>query len=230
MGMNIKIAGANFTKSLGAILPFNSNLVGYWNFSAGLTEGRKNQVTGSVASLIGSPTVSNGALQIDRTKGLLTDLVVNTNKTFITLVRYTGNSIFMGSMDYSSSTGVGGQDGLFIQVNTPRVQVDRSTGAGFTASQAINPALPYIIAGTIDNAGSDIYAHDGKSTVTVTKASVDSQTDTNPLRIGGWAANVSTFEGNAKIYATLVYNRKLSAAELEIVFAYLKSKFTLFNI
>ncbi len=229
MGMNIKIPDANFTKSLGAILPFNSNLVGYWNFSAGLAEGRKNQVTGSTASLIGSPTVVDGALQIDRTKGVLTNLVVNTNKTFITLVRYTGDSIFIGSIDYSGETGVGGQDGMFIQANTPRVQVDRATGAGFSAVDAINPALPYIFAGTIDSAGSDIYAYDGTSTKTVSKASTNSQTDVNPLRIGGWAVDVATFSGSAKIYTTLVYDRKLSASELETVFAYLKSKSNLFT-
>lgn len=229
MGMNIKIPDANFTKSLGAILPFNTSLVGYWNFSAGLTEGRKNQVTGSVASLIGSPSVVDGALLIDRTKGLLTNLVVNTNKTFVTLVRYEGDTLFISSIDYSGETGVGGQDGMFIQANTPRVQVDRATGAGFSSVDAINPTLPYIIAGTIDNAGSNIYAYDGTSTKTVSKASTNSQTDIYPLRIGGWAVDLDRFEGNAKIYTALVYNRKLSASELETVFAYLKSKSNLFT-
>ncbi|MEG9303339.1 hypothetical protein [Psychrobacter celer] len=227
MGMNIKIPDANFTKSLGAILPFNSNLVGYWNFSAGLTEGRKNQVTGSVASLIGSPSVVDGALNIDRTKGLLTNLVVNSNKTFITVMRYDGSNILVGSIDYTVS-GTSGQDGIFTDGNTAAVQVNRGSGARTTSANYFTPDKPYIIAGTLDNVGSDVYVYDGTNTVTATKASTDAQTDIYPLRIGGWATSVNTFEGNAKIYTTLVYNRKLSASEINTVFEYLKSKSNLF--
>lgn len=228
MGMNIKIPDANFTKSLGAILPFNSNLVGYWHFSAGLTEGRKNQVTGLTASLIGSPTVVDGALMIDRTKGLLTSLVVNSNKTFITVMRYSGDNILAGSIDYTAS-GTSGQDGIFVNNNTIAVQENRGSGARTSSSNPFTPDKPYIVAGTLDNLGSDVYVYDGKNTITATKASTDAQTDIYPLRIGGWATSVNTFEGNAKIYTTLVYNRKLSASELETVFAYLKSKSNLFT-
>lgn len=228
MGMNIKIPDANFTKSLGVILPFNSNLVGYWNFSAGLTEGRKNQISGSTASLIGSPTVVDGALLIDRTKGLLTSLVVNSNKTFITVMRYTGSNILVGSIDYTEA-GTSGQDGLFVNNNNIAVQENRGSGAVISSSTPATPEKPYIIAGTLDNVGSDVYVYDGTNTVTATRASTDAQTDIYPLRIGGWAPSVETFTGNAKIYTTLVYNRKLSALEINTVFEYLKSKSNLFT-
>lgn len=228
MGMNIKIPDANFTKSLGAILPFNTSLVGYWNFSAGLTEGRKNQVTGSIASLIGSPTVVDGALQIDRTKGLLTSLVVNSNKTFITVMKYDGDNIFVGSLEYGATTS-GGQDGLFIGGNTAAVQVDRGSGARFTAADALTPNKAYMLAGSLDNSGSSIYASDGSNTKTVSAVSTGAQTDVYPLRIGGWSPTANTLEGNAKIYTTLVYNRKLSALEINTVFEYLKSKSNLFT-
>lgn len=228
MGMNIKIPDANFTKSLGAILPFNTSLVGYWNFSAGLTEGRKNQVTGSTASLIGSPTVVDGALQIDRTKGLLTSLVVNSNKTFITVMRYAGSNILVGSIDYTAA-GTSGQDGLFVNNNNIAVQANRGSGAVISSSTPATPEKAYIVAGTLDSAGSDIYVHDGTNTLTATKVESNAQTDIYPLRIGGWSTQAETFTGNAKIYTTLVYNRKLSASEINTVFEYLKSKSNLFT-
>ncbi len=226
MGVNIRANNAVFTKSLGLLLPFKNNLVGYWNFSKGLEEGRKNQVTGNKATLAGSPTVVDGSLRTDRSNGLLTDITLSGPKTYVAIsasADASPNGIIVGSMVYET-TSSGSQDGLVFLSGTVLTQVDRGgTGARLMVG-VVSPITPYLVAGTIGVGTSGAYLRNANTSQSAELAITGDPFDNKPVQIGGWSPSKATLDGSIKVYSVLLYNRVLSSAEIDELYQYLATQ------
>lgn len=223
MGLNIQIKDAVFTKSIGLLLPFSSNLVGYWTFNSTRDEAIKNNVTGVVGTLVGNPIVSDGKIATDRANGFITDIAISGEKTFITIAKTSSAAVLLSSTDYDR-TGTPTSEGIAVFNSAPIVQLNGASNP--KALGVVNLNTIHFIAGALGVSSNSLYVSSGGALQeTVGSAHNGSLDDPNKLRIGGWGVVSTALVGSTETYAALVYNKKLSATEVQTVFDYLKREF-----
>lgn len=220
MGLNIEIKGVTFTKKIASLIPASENLIGYWAFDGTLTESIKNKISGVSGTLVGTPTVSGGKINVDKANGFITDVVISGEKTFITIAKTTASAILISSLNYDASTPT--NEGIALFGGKPLVQLD-GTSKPISAN---SPDLSkiHLIAGALGSGSNSLFVSAGGNLIEETATHTGNLTDTSPLRIGGWGVNSTALVGSAEVYAVLVYNKKLSTTEVQSVFNYFKTK------
>lgn len=220
MGLNIEIKNVTFTKKIASLMPVSENLIGYWTFDSTLAESIKNKISGVSGTLVGAPTVSGGKINTDKANGFITDISISTEKTFIVVAKSTANAFLLSGRNYDEAyTAV---EGVAMFAGTPMMLVD-----GSSKPQSANfPDLSKIhfIAGATGLASNSLYVSKDGVLSEETATHSGSLVDTSFLRIGGWGVNNTTLVGSTETYAALVYNKKLSTAEVQAVFNYFKTK------
>lgn len=220
MGLKIEIKNVTFTKKIATLMPVTENLIGYWSFEGTITEGIKNKISGISGMLVGDPTVSGRKISTDKANGFITDITISGEKTFITIAKSTANAILLGGRNYDDSYM--GVEGIAMFAGKPMMLVD-----GASKPQSANsPDLSKIhfIAGATGSASNSLYVSKDGVLSEETATHSGSLVDTSFLRIGGWGVNSTTLVGSTETYAALVYNKKLSTAEVQAVFNYFKTK------
>lgn len=220
MGLNIEIKNVTFTKKIGSLFPVAENLIGYWSFEGTLAESIKNKISGVSGTLVGAPTVSAGKINTDKANGFITDIAISGEKTFIAIAKTTAAAALISSINYDGSPS--GNEGIALFYGKPLIQLDG-------ASKPLSANLPdlskiHFIAGAIGSSSNSLFVSAGGSLVEETATHAGNLADVNPLRIGGWGVNSTSLVGSVEVYAALVYNKKLSTAEVQSVFNYFKTE------
>lgn len=222
MGLNISIQGANFTHFISTLIPAGENLAGHWSFSKGLTEGIKNKVTGVSGTLIGAPTVANGKIIADKANGFITDVNLGSEKTFIVIVKSTGTSIPLGSIDYDTAAGFNPSDSLMVYNSRPVIHLNGNIDV--QAANTINLNTVHFIAGTLATTGNTLYVSSNGVLSKKVGGAHTGLSDPYNLRIGGWGVVSTTIVGTAEVYEALAFNKALSETEIQRVLDYFKNE------
>lgn len=220
MGLNIQIQGVTFIKKIGSLMPSGDNLVGYWLFNNDLTTSKRNKITGVDATVVGTPTIVNGALLTDKTKGLITDVTQGGEKTFIVISKFSGSSQPIGSLDRDNAKG--GEDGIYTYNGALFSFIDGTARTKSTTSPTQTKVN--FVASAFGDTETDLYLADGDGLIKTTGDTIGSLTDQNPIRLGAWGATQTAVVGTSNLYAALVYNKKLSQVEIQEVYDDLKNK------
>lgn len=220
MGLNIEIKNVTFTKKIASLVPVSENLIGYWAFDGVLADGIKNKISGVSGTLVGAPTVSGGKINTDKANGFITDITISGEKTFIAIAKTTASAVLISSVNYDVPTQT--NEGISLYNGKPLVQLD-------SASKPISANSPdlskiHLIAGALGSGSNNLFVSAGGNLIEETATHTGNLTDTSPLRIGGWGVNSTSLVGSAEVYAALVYNKKLSASEVQSVFNYFKTR------
>lgn len=223
MGINIQVTDVTFTKKIGLLVPYSSNLVGCWRFNDTLNNSIKNLVTGVAGTLVGAPTILNNRLLADKANGFITDVSVSGEKTFISIAKSSASSILLGSINYDA--GVSGNDGIAYYTSKPMVQLDGASKPQSATVVDLNNV--HFVAGALGASSNSLYVSKGGILTEGTAMHTGNLSDINLLRIGGWGVNSTSLVGNTETCAALVYNRKLTSAEINEVFNYFKQIFTI---
>lgn len=201
-------------------MPSGDNLVGFWLFNNDLTTSKRNIITGVDATVVGAPTIVDGALLTDKTKGLITDITQSGEKTFIVISEFSGGSQPIGSLDRDSVKNE--EEGIYTYVGRLYSFIDATARITSTT----NPTLTKInfVASAFGASETDLYLADGDGLIKTTGATSGSLTDRNPIRLGAWGATQTAVIGTSDLYAALIYNKKLSQVEIQEVYDNLKNK------
>lgn len=198
-------------------MPSGDNLVGYWLFNDDLTTSKRNKITGVDATIVGTPIVVDGVLLTDTTKGLITDVIQSGEKTFIVICKFNGNSQPIGSMDRLNPKNE--EEGLYFYAGSLYSFVDGNARTKSTTSPTSTKIN--FFASAFGTSETDLYLADGEGLIKTTGATIGSLVDQNPIRLGAWGY---TLAGTSNLYAALVYNKKLSQAEIQEVYDDLRNK------
>lgn len=222
MGLNIKIKDAIFTKKIDFFVPASENLVGYWTFEGALADGIRNKVTGISGTIIGSPTVSDGKIITNNLNGFLTDISVPGEKTIISISKRDASlaTQLIGTHNYASVKLPTTQ--LSFVRGYPYLQISAQNTV--TGTSGSNASLNHFVAGAIGSTSNSLYlSKDGTLFETTANHSLNIL-DFGYFRIGGVGGTYAP--GTAETYAVLVYDKKLSTAEVQTVFDFLKDSLT----
>lgn len=220
MGLNIEIKNVTFTKKIGSLLPVAENLIGYWAFDETLAESIKNKISGVNGTLVGAPTVSAGKINTDKANGFITDITISGEKTFIAIAKTSAAAVMISSINYDGPTS--GNEGVAVFNSKALAQLN---GAGSpTSANIIDLTKTHFFAAAFGASSNGLFVSAGGGLVEETATHAGNLADVNPLRIGGWGVTSTSLVGSAEVYAALAYNKKLSAAEVQSVFNYFKTK------
>lgn len=218
MGFNIQIPDAIFDKNIGNIIPSGDNLVGYWLFSGTLQESIINRISGISGILVGAPAVSNGKIATDKTKGFITDVAISGEKTFIAIAKFTPASILLSSINYDALPET--SDGIAVFDSKPMIQLNSASKP--QSANKVNTSNIHFVAGTLGASSNSLYVSKNGLLTKEDASHTESLVDNMKLRIGGWGVNSTSLVGSTETYAAMVFNKKLSALEVQDVFYYLK--------
>ncbi|HDJ7835209.1 TPA: hypothetical protein PRO12_003026 [Acinetobacter baumannii] len=220
MGLSIEIKNVTFTKKIRLLVPVSENLIGYWIFNDSLDDGIKNKVSGVSGTLVGAPTVSAGKINADKANGFITDITISGEKTFITIAKSSANAVLLGSTNYDNTSSI--YDGLMVYQQKATVQMDSNIRLQKPA--VIDISKIHFMAASMGVSGVGLFVSNAVGGLEELTSPAWGLTDNNPLRIGGWGVDSKTLVGSTEVYAALVYNKKLSTAEVQSVFDYFKAK------
>ena len=222
MGLQINIESARFNKMIDSTIPAGKYLRGYWDFSSDdISLGATNKVTGVEGALVGNPTMSNGAINIDKANGLVTDLQMDGEKTFVTVARTSTRCVTLGSRNYDDADEPLNNEGIGVFDRQAFVQMD----AGIVARGDIYTDLTqnHFVAGVIENGKATVYWSDVGSLQSNSSTTTKSTDDPNNLRIGGWGVESTALIGSGSVYTAMAFDKALNADEIQRLFSYLSS-------
>lgn len=223
MGVNIQDKNAVFTNVIGSIIPFAEKLKGYWGFDTDdINIALTNKADGIKATLIGSPTLANGKLLADDKNGILTNITMQSDKTFIVITKVTGSSVVFGSTEYKTGQVGADFDSIGVISTNPFVQ---KNGTLTPRSLKTLPASPSFIAGAIGSATNSLFTITNKLVVTETASHTTSNIATAKLRICGTAPLGGGLGGSAEVFCALAYEGKLTPIQIQEVYNYLSNRF-----
>lgn len=227
MGFNIQIPNTTFTKYIGSTVPSGENLIGYWLFDGTQADSIKNRVTGISGALIGNPTVSGDKINTDKANGFITDITISGEKTFIAVAKTTTAAILVSSTNYDAGA-TATSEGIAVFNSRPMIQLDGASKP--QSANLMDLTKIHFIAGSVGSNSNNLFVSAGGALVEETATHTGNLTDSTPLRIGGWGVNSTSLVGSAEVYAVLVFDKKLSSAEVQAVFNFLKHQLKNINI
>lgn len=214
MTVEIKVAGATFTKSVGRLgLPFIADAINYNLFGVDNAASSLNRAGGDATAIGGVPTYGAAYANFDNAKYFELDQR-DAPFTLVAALRGPGSTVpGLGGFDYGLVKGwVVYEDGANISS-----YLNGSAGPGFTGKNFDTTDFQ-MIAMSMDGADAKVRLWDAGPNPSVATAAFTGSIDACPMRVGGPLG--ATLSGQAA--AAVLYNRGLSTAELQEVRTYLQ--------
>lgn len=247
MGLILKAAGANFeANALSYIPPVAEGLL-YWGFLNDSVDrlGKNYAPDGAPASVVGVPTVTSKGAVLDGTRYIQT---ANQQPSAFTLIAV-GNPVVDGAeagmfiSNYTSARASGvagtsfgvslysGGDDAAVGTFGPRLNVSSYSGianAPSNLNNAILPATditkPAFLVGTFDSVDKIVKLRNLSNGTSAQTPAFNEAVDMGvaPFKIG--ASPLASYTNRAKnFHFAAIYNRKLSDAELSLIYTRMKA-------
>lgn len=247
MGLILKASGADFEANAVSYIPPVADGLLYWGFLNDSVEkvGRNYAPGGSPVTVVGVPTVTNSGAVLDSTHHIQTQVQQTPSLTVIAV----GNPVVDGAeqgmfVSNYTSARAGGVAGTSFGVSLycsgddanagkfeVRANVSSFTGVAGAAStlrQALLSNLditkPAFLALTFDGAEKVVRAYNLVTGVSAQAAAFAETIDVGiaPFKIGG--SPLGSYPNKAKnLHFAAIYNRKLSEAELTLIYTRIKA-------
>lgn len=245
MGLILKAAGANFEANAVSYIPPVADGLLYWGFLNDSVEklGRNFAPEGAPVSVVGVPPVTSAGAVLDKNNHIKTQIQQTPSLTLIAvgnpLVDGAEQGMFISNYTSARPSGVAGTSfgaslycnndasaGTFHAVAT----VSSFSGVGGSASN-VKSAFIYgmditktaFLAMTIDGTEKIVRAYNLGTSVSEATPAFSEAIDlgVTPFEIGG--CPLTTYINNPRhLHFAAIYNRKLSKAELDLIYARVK--------
>ena len=204
MSVSIQVADASFTKKVSILPPYWDDCVALMFFGGTEAESKKNHKTGGNATLVGTPTYSDGYASVGGTAGFDTGIVNTSNSWTHCVVATvgTGNGLYAGN--WNSGDTDNGITRLSTKIYPAINAGPRTTGVEYASASGFN----FMAAGHDGTTASGFTANEG--VISKITDAFGPATVTASLRAGGLFGSGTTANN---IAAMMSFNKALSDVE-----------------